>query len=200
MLYNEYLLPVIDRLPASKVVRKALNSEFVLLLIHEHLHELTRVFCKYAETEFDTNDLDYCRESGMMNLQQFILLVTDYGFVGGTTTKGKKVGKGVTAMDNNDEEVDDEDGGSSINNDITLKDARQVFSASQHDTAINDVENTLLEEDDHKETMVFPEYIEAIVRLGFVKYSLPGESHDKDNYECVQRVMNKMISKHDSAL
>ncbi len=179
MLFNEYLLPVIHRLPASTAVKKALDSEDVLLLINEHLHELSHVFCKYAETKFNKSDIDGSRDSAIMNLQQFILFATDYGFVGPSTS--------IKILKKNG----DCEGG--VNNDINLKDVRQVFSASQHDTAMNDVENDL-EDDTHKETMVFPEYIEAVIRLGFVKYSLPGESHDKDHYECVRRAVMKIIS------
>ena len=185
LLYNDYLRPVIDRLPASTAVTKAFESEDVLLLIHEHLHDLTRVFCQYAEVQFDIEDIDGSRESGLMNLQQFILLVTDYDFLGPIIRREPSIGN----HDGKSPTVD-----VSGKEDITLKDVRQVFSASQHDTAMNDAE-IQLEDDSHKETMVFPEYIEAIIRLGFLKYSSVNANDHSDHYfECVRLAIGKIVS------
>lgn len=192
MLYNDYLKPVIDRLPASTAVKKALDSEEVLLLIHEHLDELTRVFWHYGEettsTLLDPIDMDSIRGSAMMNLQQFITLSTDFDFFGpihhinkstrpdtSTSTDTRTSGNGIDTNQNNDMVASDTNK-SKVNNtntgkdEITLKDVRQIFSASQHDTTMNDVEIQFIKDDSHKETMVFAEYIEAIVRLGFLKY------------------------------
>lgn len=184
MLFDEFLLPTIERLPASTAVKKALDSEEVLLHIYENLDDLTRVFCKYAETKLNIHDLEGIREIGMMNLQQFIILSTDCAFLGPIQT--------ITATE------DEKDGPNTIisvgKDEITLKDVRQVFSASQHDTAMNDIELQFLEDDSHKETMVFAEYVEAIVRLGFLKYSFIGDNCRNHHFECIRLAVAKITA------
>jgi hypothetical protein len=190
MLYNEHLLPVIDRLPASKLVKKSLESEDILLYFYEHLDDLTLIFSKYSETQINIKDLDGIREIGMMNLQQFVALATECDFLGPIqiiTSTGEKTLENIVKITNFMD-----DGGKDA---VTLKDIRQVFSASQHDTAINDVELQFLQDDSHKETMVFPEYIEAIVRLGFLKYSFGGgdSSNCNHQFECVKTAVSQIL-------
>ncbi len=196
MLYNEYLLPVIDRLPSSTLVKKSLESEDVLLHFYEHLDDLTRIFSKYSETQINIKDLDGIREIGMMNLQQFVALATECEFLGpiiqiiATTDENtnENIVKKTNFMN------DGKDG-------VTLKDVRQVFSASQHDTAMNDVELQYLQDDSHKETMMFPEYIEAIVRLGYLKYSFGGDSNNcNQQFECVKMAVAKILASNKKLL
>ena len=169
MLYSEFLQPVIDRLPASTAIKRALDSDEVLIFIHGHLDELTRIFCNYAEGTFNPKDVDGSREAGMMNLQQFTLLATDFGFLGPVIHNAN-----TNSSNNNDTN-------NSIVVSIALKDVRQVFSASQHDTAMNDAENQL-QDNCHMETMVFPEFVEAVVRLGFLKFvSVTADSGENDS-------------------
>lgn len=202
MLFDKFLRPVIDRLPASTAVKKAFDSDDVLLLIHMNLDELSRVFCKYAETKFDVEDIEGSRDSGILTLQQFILFCSDYDFLGPTS---------LTSLidDSSDSKSDrrtlvlkkEKAGGITERDEITLKDVRQVFSASQHDTAMNDVELQLIKGDSHKETMVFPEFIEAIVRLGFLKYGSvvvnesDGECHGNSSFECIRLALANLISR-----
>ena len=181
-----------------------MDSEDILLLIYDHLDDLTHVFATYSETNLmNMKDLEGIREIGMMNLQQFIQLSTDCDFLGPT----------IALIENNDKK-EDESGistttyhkqinpfGDVTTKDITLKDIRQVFSASQHDTAMNDVELQFLEDDSHKETMVFPEYIEAIVRLGFLKYTIHCDgatllrpTGNTQHFEFVRLAVSKVVS------
>jgi hypothetical protein len=219
MLYSEYLQPVIDRLPASTAVKKALESEDFLLLIYHHLFDLTKVFCKYAECKFNSNNIDDSRDSGMMNLQQFTQFSTDFDFLGfvvdvsyddnaskseltlSSTTADIGYNDSENGNDNDSQNDNDKDIRKQDDMTITLKDIRQVFSASQHDTAMNEAEIQLVEDDSHKETMVFPEFIEAIVRLGFLKYSpkskstsksLSSAEHDKYHIECIRLAIKKV--------
>lgn len=198
MLYNEYLLPVIDRLPASTLVKKSLDSEDVLLHFYEHLDDLTRIFSKYSETQINIKDLDGIREIGMMNLQQFVALATECDFLGPIqiiTSTDENTLESIVKKTNFMDDAKDE---------VTLKDVRQVFSASQHDTAMNDVELQYLQDDSHKETMVFPEYIEAIVRLGFLKYSFGGDSSNSNSsnqqFKCVKMAVMKILASNKKLL
>lgn len=245
MLYSNYLQPVIDRLPASTAVKKALDSEEVLLLIHEHLDELTRAFCHYGEETTSSSlenptidDMDGIRGSVMMNLQQFITFSTEFDYFGpihpipmesrsDRSTNTSTTGNCNNVIMDNDISISDASNSSISNNnnskvtnsnfvkdEITLKDVRQIFSASQHDTTMNDVETQLIKDDSHKETMVFAEYIEAIVRLGFLKYpsspsscstssSLGGnvehenvhEHHQNHHFESIRLAIEKVTCK-----
>ena len=134
-----------------------------------------------------------------MDLQQFILFCTDFDFIGsisfslvdGTSSVTSNTNNNINSTSNSNSNSNNDNHGGK--DDITLKDMRQVFSASQHDTAMNEAENQL-EDDNHQETMVFPEYIEAIVRLGFLKYSSSRENNDKHHFECVRLAITKVSS------
>ena len=142
MLYDEYLQPVIDKLQLGSTMKASLGSDEVLLLLHEHLNDLSATFCNYAEfSDVTETDVTSLAPHGMVDIKLFTAFATDTGFLG---------------------------------SDITVKDIRQIFAASQHDSFSNSDEIELVERggghDSHQEQMVFAEFLEAIARLGVLKW------------------------------
>jgi len=162
MLYDEHLKPVLDRLPASAAIKATLGSEEGLLLLHEHLVILSRTFCKYSETPFDSDALDDCILAGVLNVKQFSAFAADFEFLG------------MSRSEKN----------------MTLKDLRQVFSASQQDQASNEAETQLEDDNDHQELMVFPEFVEAVARLGVLKYATSDD--DEKHMVSIQMALDRI--------
>jgi len=99
---------------------------------------------------------------------------------------------------------------------ITQKDVRQIFSASQHDNIeANESEQRKVADDDnlssHQELMIFSEFLEAIARLGVLKYHSrhmkEGEGEDDgaeveqeqeeqalSHYECIKLAVDRVCS------
>lgn len=174
MLYDQHLKPVIDQLPVGASVKVALGSEETLLFFHEHLDALSHIFCRYAKCSVAT------AESSMINLKQFSSFVNDADFVGG--------GNSSSGGGGHDNEATTHDM-------VTSKDVRQVFSASQTDTVTNEAETRLVEgsdSHDHQEQMVFSEFLEAVARLGVVKYS--NVDGNRTYFECIQLAVKKITS------
>mmetsp|Transcript_5305 Transcript_5305/g.7933 ORF Transcript_5305/g.7933 Transcript_5305/m.7933 type:complete len:163 (-) Transcript_5305:107-595(-) len=134
-------------MPVTAAIKASLVSEECLLMIHDHLTSLSQIFCQYAELEFSAdgdNDVNVVEE---FIREQGIMTVKQFGMF---ASDCKFLGRNVS-----------------------MKDVRQVFSASQHDETMNEAEANV---DSHQEIMVFAEFIEAIARLGVLKYSSEGES------------------------
>ena len=165
-LYEKYLKPIIDSLTTCTAIKEALKSEEVLLYFHENLGNLSKLFCKYSDCSFDPNSLDSSVNAGMLNIKQFTLFVTDTDFLG------------TSDHDNNE-------------NDVTLKDVRQIFSASQHDS-MNEAEGQHVQQsgDDHQELMTFPEFIEAVARLGVIKFSY--DTNEDINFNSIRSAIDKI--------
>jgi hypothetical protein len=165
-LYEKYLQPVIDSLTICTAMKEALRSEEVLLYFWKNLEPLSRLFCKYAECRFDPNSLDGSVNNGMLNIKQFTTFVTDTDFLGTSECNNKQYN-------------------------VTLKDVRQIFSASQHDS-MNEVEDQHTQQsgDNHQELMTFPEFIEAIARLGVIKFS--NDEVDKAHFNSIRSAIEKI--------
>ena len=165
-LYEQYLQPVIDSLTVCTAMKEALRSEEVLLYFWENLETLSQVFCKYSDCRFDPNSLDGSVNNGMLNIKQFTSFVTDTDFLGTSECSHKHYN-------------------------VTLKDVRQIFSASQHDS-MNEVEDQHTQQsgDNHQELMTFPEYLEAVARLGVVKYS--DDEADKTHFDSIRSAIEKI--------
>lgn len=171
MLFDEYLKSVIQKISSGVVIKEALGSDDVLVLLYKNIDTLTKIFCEYAECKDRESVVN-----GIMNLKQFGSFATDAQFV------GKCVYSNV---------------------DVALKDVRQIFSASQYDsTAIEDGDDKLIrnlktgrESESDQEEMVFSEFLEAIARLGVIKWSHKYESASYLN--CISRALENchMLSK-----
>lgn len=158
MLYDDFLKPVIDKMPAGAAMKVALGSDEVLLCLHEHLSGLSSTFSKCAESEggVSASELHISPPNGLITLRQFQTFATDAGFLGSTTSDEAK------------------------NDEVTVKDMRQVFSASQHDRTTNDDEMKLVQKgdrDSHQTQMDFAEFLEAVARLGVIKWKDFGYTH-----------------------
>jgi len=165
-LLEDDFKPHIHLLPSSIAIKKTLGSEQCLLVLHDYLSSLVRSFCRYAELSFDAKAaFDDSVNSGAMNVKQFSSFCSI--FIGG--------------IDKNE-------------NKITMKHTRQVFSASQHDEASNETEIQLKNEniDSHQELMVFPEFIEAVVRLGVLKYSNVDDRSEQAILETVRKALDRI--------
>ena len=162
-LYVEFLKPYIDTKPEAAALKASLGSDEVLLLLYENLDELSHAFHLYSndrnkhEEEQDQKS-EQPNISGMMNIKQFGNFVNDAEFLGDIITSERK-NKG------------------SEHDHLTVKDVRQIFSASQHDSVSNPEEIKLVEDggerDVHQEQMVFSEFLEAISRFGALKWPDP---------------------------
>jgi len=137
------------------------------LLLHDYLISLARTFCRCAELPFDADAVDDSTNAGAIHVKQF----SSFGFIF------------IGGIDKNE-------------NVITMKRIRQVFSASQSDEATNDTEIQLEDEnvDSHQELMVFPEFIESVVRLGVLKYSNDADSDEQSLIESMKRAFNRISS------
>lgn len=215
MLYNDCLKHFIESKPAGTTMKAALGSDEVLLTFFEHLQDLSFVFQIYSSHEHDSEsnneenmdaseaDPELPTLSGMMNLKQFSNFVGDAELLGPVivATHSDHSINSFDALNNIDSPspssaTDMEPLSSST---LTVKDVRQIFSASQHDTLTNPEEVMLVEKggerDGHQQQMVFAEFLEGIARLGILKWSDPNMSYlDK-----IRRAIRKacaIVEKH----
>ena len=168
MMYDEHFKPRIDQLPASAAIKASLGSEEGLLLLHHHLVSLRKTFCTYSETPFDEDTMDENIQNGAMTVKQFSAFATFF--------------LGIAMNENG----------------VTMKDVRQIFSASQSDEASNEEETQLKDEniDSHQELMVFSEFIEAVARLGVLKHSSSNANNDESHMDCIKMALER-IKEHE---
>ena len=83
---------------------------------------------------------------------------------------------------------------------VTPKDVRQIFSASQNDRP-EEVEEKNKEEVSHYEVMTFSEFVEAIARLGVMKFAQGSpkeggsdeQSEELSYYECIKLAVSASV-------
>jgi hypothetical protein len=194
MIYNDYIVPVLTKLPAGSEMRDAIASDSVLLLLHENLDALKKAFELYVTEEDDLSsdgsvvkdgiNEDNCPPSGVLTCKKFCGFAADAGFLGGDEVVRRF---SVLNIGRKNSMVGDKSGPVKVG--VTHKDVRQIFAASQHDIGINE------NDDHHQELMEFSEFLEAICRLGRLKYgSLEGESQKRSHYECIKIAVEKTCS------
>ena len=193
IMWDEHFVPLIARLPASAELKASLASEEGLLLLHDHLPCLKKYFCIYAEINIqdDDNDNDNVTDSNT---------TTDSNMVDEDSDRGGSVQEGALTLKQFSAFATFFLGVSMNENGVTMKDVRQIFSASQSDEESNE-EETHFEEKDHQELLVFPEFIEAIARLGVLKYSSTGMGGGDDTshavqklpLECIRRALERIL-------
>ncbi|KAL7542507.1 hypothetical protein ACHAWF_007191 [Thalassiosira exigua] len=207
MVYQDFLSPVLENMPAGTRMREAVASESVLILLHDNLAQLVQCFEKYAESDddeatVDSKEFEELSEvcpvpQGSMTCQRFGTFATDAGFVDSDVVKRKFSvhGKRHSIM------------GNRSSHSITQKDVRQIFSASQHDSdEPNEIEQSKIADDEnlssHHELMIFSEFLEAVARLGVLKYQKhaneDGDNADPEealsHYECIQLAVQQVCS------
>lgn len=153
MIYQDFLSPVLESMPAGKKMRAAIGSDSVMILLYDNLTQLAKVFEKYAEESADAEEVfserlsEYSGElpiipDGSMNVAQFSTFANDAGFLDGLALKDMRRlsshGRKHSIM------------GSRSSSSIKQKDVRQIFSASQHDSIeANESEQKKLDDDDN---------------------------------------------------
>ena len=219
MIYEDFLSPVLEKMPAGSKMRAAVGSDSVLILMYDNLSKLAKCFEKYAdESNHDDEELANGDDleggevvarsipDGSMSIKDFASFTNDAGFVDEVVSRRKfsDHGRKHSIM------------GNRSTSSITQKDVRQIFSASQHDNIeANESEQRKVADDDnlssHQELMIFSEFLEAIARLGVLKYhsrhTKEGEGENDDaevkqepeeqglsHYECIKLAVDRVCS------
>jgi hypothetical protein len=168
-LHRECFKPYIDKELAGTSIKTAIGTEEILLIFKESDMQLRQVFSSYSNRfsekseksghpkalhhTVSSNDVldaaNLISGATMMNLQEF-----------GSIIKDAKLLERSTTTINSDE--------------LTLKDVRQAFSGAQHDSAVGEAEKLANDEgtrSSHSAQMTYPEFLEAIARIGASKWN-----------------------------
>ena len=144
-LFEDHLRPYIEANLAGTSIKSAIASDEVLLIFKEKEEELSKVFSIYGDRFADTSEVQSGENS--MNIQEFGNCIKDAKLLERTTAK--------------------------TNDELTLKEVRQAFSGSQHDSAVGEEEKKAVAEgtrSSHQKQMIYPEFLEAIARIGTAKW------------------------------
>ena len=224
MIYQDFLSPVLEKMPAGSKMRAAVGSDSVLILMFDNLSKLAKCFEKYVDESNHDDDEQLINDNdlgggggeevvarsipdGSMSIKDFASFTNDAGFVDEVVVSRRKFsdhGRKHSIM------------GNRSTSSITQKDVRQIFSASQHDNIeANESEQRKVADDDnlssHQELMIFSEFLEAIARLGVLKYHSQhtkvgeGENdnaeveqeHDEEalsHFECIKLAVGRVCS------
>jgi hypothetical protein len=205
MVYEDNLLPVLTKMPAGSEMRDAIASDEVLLILHDNIDKLSRVFEQYAvnaddsstdasEVEHDASEVEHLSEANhAMTVAQFTKFTKDAKFIG-----GKEVIRRFSVLRKSfvvGEKPSDVKVG------VTQKDVRQIFAASQHDLDVSEEEHKAVsmnkDADHHQELMVFSEFLEGICRLGVLKYGSREGADAKEKLshrECIKLAVERAIT------
>jgi len=204
MIYHDFLSPVLENMPAGSKMRTAVGSDNVMILFYDNLTQLSAVFAQFAE-ESDEEGIneEYLNDSGelsmipdgSMNCQHFGKFAADTGFVDSNI-----LGRRFSAHGRKHSIM-----GNRASSSVTQKDVRQIFSASQHDSDDNEVEQKKVADDEnldhHHELMIFSEFLEAVARLGVLKYQTHAKGKDAEkqeevlsHYECIKLAVKQVCS------
>ena len=92
MIYDEFLSPVLEKMPAGRPMRAAVGSDSVLILMYDNLDKLARSFEKYSkesdeDDELANDDTTNANEkqvripTGSLSIKEFSFFTADAGFV-----------------------------------------------------------------------------------------------------------------------
>ena len=185
-------------------MRAAVGSDSVMILFYDNLTQLSNCFAKYAEESDeegineglsnDPGELSIIPD-GSMNVHEFGKFATDTGFVEHLVRRFSNNGRKHSIM------------GNRVSSSVTQKDVRQIFAASQHDSdEINEAEQKKLADDEnlssHHELMIFSEFLEAVARLGVLKYHIHAKEEDEESeqeevlshYVCIKLAVEQVCS------
>ena len=189
MVYEQHLAPLLAQMPAGAKMRDAVTSKEVLILFYDNLEGLKRCFNKFAQSD---------SEDGSISLTEFSVFAMAAGFSGG----GRRMGlqKSSSFRNGRASERKHSITGDKTSLGVTPKDIRQIFSASQNDRP-EEVEEKNKEEVSHYEVMTFSEFVEAIARLGVMKFAqgspMEGGSDEQSEelsyYECIKLAVSAAV-------
>ena len=198
MVYDRHLEPILAKMPAGSKMRDAIASREVLLLYHDNLEALRACFDSFKDSE---------SKDGLIRLNEFSSFSMRSGFftIGGGG-RGGLLTKSSSFKNQRARERKHSITGDKTSTNVCSRDIRQIFSASQND-AKEDDEHVDGEKEDihHQEVMTFQEWLEAIARLGVMKFS-HGKSKKEDTedneqeeeglsyYECIKMAVEKVCS------
>ena len=189
MVYEQHLAPLLANMPAGAKMRDAVASKEVLILFHDNLEALKRCFNKFAQSD---------SEDGSISLSEFSVFAMSAGFSGGGE---RRLGlqKSSSFRNGRASERKHSITGDKTSKGVTPKDIRQIFSASQNDRP-EEVEEKNKEEVSHYEVMTFSEFVEAIARLGVMKFAQGGPKEGADDqseelsyYECIKLAISAAV-------
>ena len=67
MVYEDNLLPVLTKMPAGSEMRDAIASDEVLLILHDNIDKLSRVFEQYSanadDSSTDASEVEHLSEA-----------------------------------------------------------------------------------------------------------------------------------------
>eukprot|EP00574_Skeletonema_japonicum_P002311 CAMPEP_0201723846 /NCGR_PEP_ID=MMETSP0593-20130828/7740_1 /ASSEMBLY_ACC=CAM_ASM_000672 /TAXON_ID=267983 /ORGANISM="Skeletonema japonicum, Strain CCMP2506" /LENGTH=533 /DNA_ID=CAMNT_0048214989 /DNA_START=70 /DNA_END=1671 /DNA_ORIENTATION=+ len=191
LVYEKHLAPVLANMPAGAKMRDAVASKEVLILFYDNLEGLNNCFKKFAQ--FKSKD-------GSISLPEFSAFAMSAGFSGGGE---RRVGLQKSSSFRNGRAAERKHSimGDKTSKGVTPKDIRQIFSASQNDRP-EEIEENNQEDVSHYEVMTFSEFVEAIARLGVMKFAQgsPNEGADEQHeeqlsyYECIKLAVEKACS------
>ena len=207
MIYEEYLMPVLEKMPAGKKMREAVGSDSVLILYYDNLDKLVKCFEKYTgeSSELSSSDDDSdglisnsSIPDGSMSIQDFVRFANEGGFLDDVQVSIKHTGSRRHSIM-----------GQRSSSTISQKDVRQIFSASQHDNEASATEQKKVCDDDNvssdQELMIFSEFLESIARLGVLKWhnnnttemgkeENESSGDDLTYYDCIKMAIDKVCS------
>ena len=117
-LYDDHLKPYIEANLAGTSIKSAIASDEVLLIFKEKEEPLSKVFAIYGDRFADQEEVESGGNS--MNIQEFGNCIKDARLLERTSSKA--------------------------NDELTLKEVRQAFSGSQHDSAVGEEEKKAVAE------------------------------------------------------
>ncbi|KAK1743950.1 hypothetical protein QTG54_005547 [Skeletonema marinoi] len=191
LVYDQHLAPVLANMPAGAKMRDAVASKEVLILFYDNLESLKACFEKFAQMK---------SEDGSISLSEFSVFAMSAGFCGGGERR-RGLQKSSSFRNGRASERKHSITGDKTSKGVTPKDIRQIFSASQNDRP-EEVEENNGENVSHYEVMSFSEFVEAIARLGVMKFAQGGPKKDSSDeeheelsyYECIKMAVEKACS------
>jgi hypothetical protein len=139
-------------------------------------------------------------EDGSISLSEFSEFAMKAGFIGGARRMGLQ--KSSSFRNGRASERNHSITGDKTSMCVTPKDIRQIFSASQNDRPEEVEQKT--GDVSHYEVMTFSEFVEAIARLGVMKFAQaqgrPEGSDEQEHqedlsyYECIKMAVEKACS------
>ena len=146
-LLSGFITPYIEKRLVGAMIKHALGNDEVLALFYDNHEALYKCFDKYSDASVEGDETSKLTD-GMMTAAEFVMLIEDSGLIGSTGAPG---------------ETHDE---------LTPKEVRQAFASAQTEVAFGAEEKALQGELalSHLQLMSYPEYIEAIARVGALKW------------------------------
>lgn len=185
-LLDEKILPLMHRRLPGALGKMALDQDDVLSLFYDAEDELRDIFLRRAGGGAEDE----------ITMAEFVGLVDDAGLVGRASNAGAQNPEAAAAP-----AVEQH-----ASNTLTLKDVRQAFAASQTEVAFAAAGHKKARTPHHADSrdrdahsantlMSFAEFIEAVARIGLIKWSGGGEGADRVSVaDRIQRSLSAVLN------